>query len=342
MFTNIIFIYIRGNLCNSIEMLIMTIFSEDNRMVLPNLAISDVVSLVPLASDVLSPLDGGQKLVFPCTLEGRKCALLYILLSDDPSLFDGSDLEDEKQLADILDEEFARAKREIDIIGKCCSPHLVKLGPLDAQIIVYNNQLVFQFSEEWVEGDNLKSLISRDGALAIKDVVLMGIQLTSAIDELWSYSQVHRDIKPGNIMYHSESRIFTLLDMGMAFDLEDKSITAAGFAPGTLPYMSPEQILYVQNGTKRLLDFRSDLYSLGVVLYECLTGAHPYCSARMNRTAIINAILNTSPPPPSSKRQEIPPELDKIVLRLLGKEPHLRFRSCSLLVDALSPLVGRD
>jgi serine/threonine-protein kinase len=184
---------------------------------------------------------------------------------------------------------------------------------------MYKGQNLLYFSEEWVDGQDLKGT-----KLDATNVKNLGSQISYAVEELWSYNIVHRDIKPGNIIYDEISHIYILLDMGIALDLDDKSLTKLGI-PGTAPYLSPEQLTL----TKRHLDFRSDLFSLGTVMYVCLTGVHPFYRSGMTQEEIIRSILTHTPASPSTIDNSIPRSLDVIIMRLLSKQPNQRYRSCN-------------
>ena len=125
---------------------------------------------------------------------------------------------------------------------------------------------------------------------------------------------------------------FVLLDMGLVFDLEDRSLTPYGFMVGTPRYFSPEQL---DLGRKRQMDFRSDLFSLGVVLYEAGTSYHPFYSEHFADSDLFHRILSHYPDPPMDHRSDLPGSLNEVVMRLLGKEPHLRYRSCEYLTVLL-------
>ena len=196
----------------------------------------------------------------------------------------------------------------------------------------YNNQNLLFFTEEWIEGYDLKRKLENDGPFSYNDTIKLGIDIAQAIEELWKHSKIHRDIKPGNIVYDKNSGQYILLDMGLAFDLEDKSLTAYGYIPGTKIYFSPEQLSIDK---KRFMDFRSDLFSLGIVMYECVTGVHPFYVRGMSDDSLFHSILNDVPKRPSEYRNDMIKELDYIIMRLLGKSPHLRYRTCQQLIESL-------
>jgi serine/threonine-protein kinase len=135
-------------------------------------------------------------------------------------------------------------------------------------------------------------------------------------------------------MRRPENGHFVLLDMGYILDLDDRSLTKPGLLPGTPYYLSPEQIDLTR---KRQLDFRSDLFNLGIVLYESATGLHPF-KRHLNASTsnMFLSILTYIQPPPITIRLDLPPKLDAIIMRLLKKRPYLRFSSCEQLEIALN------
>jgi serine/threonine-protein kinase len=241
----------------------------------------------------------------------------------------------DEQSVSALDEITARAQREVQTMGECRSQHIVKLGPIGLGAKQIAAQNVIYFSEEWITGRDLRQVLRERTRLDIQSVVSVGLQITEAVEELWSHRKIHRDIKPGNIMQRKEND-FVLLDLGLVFDLEDSSLTGFGVVPGTPRYYSPEQLDYPR---KRQMDFRSDLFSLGLTLYEVSTGVHPFWSQGKDTRQVWANILGATPVPPRHHRPEIPPVLQDIILRLIAKKPHLRFRTCDRLRQALQRVI---
>jgi serine/threonine-protein kinase len=126
---------------------------------------------------------------------------------------------------------------------------------------------------------------------------------------------------------------FVLLDAGLVFDLAAETVSVGPV--GTCPYFSPEQFDF--NNRRTVMDFRSDLFSLGVTMYELLTGSHPFWEKGDSYATLYNKIA-TIPAQPPSERRTVPDALNEIILRLLGKSPHLRYRRCQLLLDALEEI----
>lgn len=262
---------------------------------------------------------GGQKLVYTCSYEGTTYALKLIPLLEE--------INDE--VAGMVQK---RAEREIKIMETIKSPFFIKTGPTTPSIITISNKQFLQYTEELVDGTDLQKILMTR-SLTIEETVLLAIQMTYVINEFWENSYIHRDIKPNNIMMKIDGT-FVLLDAGVAFDLNDDSLTFFQEPVGTRIYMSPEQL----QQTGRELDFRSDLFSLGVTLYEALTQKHPFVSNGKNGTQIIASILTASHIPLKSIRDDIPKHLDTVVNRLLAKRPHMRFKKCDLLLKEFNQI----
>lgn len=300
-------------------------------MALPTLNETDVLNLVPGIGEVSAPCRGGQKLVFRCKISGQFYALKIMLTNPSVAQPVSGD-----QTMEVFDEITARARREVQIIGACDSPYLVRLGPLQLTHAHLRNQDVVYFTEEWIKGQDLRTILAQSGPLPIPEVVQLAEHITSAIKTLWSHKAIHRDVKPGNIMRRtpqSGQATFVLLDMGLVFDMDDISLTIPGLVPGTMLYFSPEQTQFQK---KRQMDFRSDLFSLGIVLYEAATAHHPFWASGMSSRDAVIGMLSNNPEHPTRHRSDIPLELEEIILRLLAKQPHLRYRTCDDLLRALA------
>lgn len=180
----------------------------------------------------------------------------------------------------------------------------------------------------YYDGETLAQRLSR-GSLSPVQAVEITHSLALALAEARRQGLVHRDIKPANIML-TRSGMVKLLDFGLARLPDSETLTHSGQAPGTPAYMAPERAL----GDKG--DHRSDLWSLGVVLYEMLAGRRPF--VRNSSASTLMAIVNDPPPP-------LPPgdkSLEAIVYRLLAKDPEQRYQDASQLVAALAPLRQLD
>lgn len=289
---------------------------------------SDVIGLVEGIAVSGRPLIGGQKVVVPVSMNGEQLALKIVWLEEGDAMVPP---DDATNTGPDTSEVLARARREVAILSQAGIPELVKLGSIPPSLGTVDGSPVLFYSEEWVEGMDLKSVIRTKGPLPLIEVVNLGIQMGRAIQWLADRQLIHRDIKPGNIIRKPDGA-FVLLDLGMAFDLSDFSLTVPGVTVGTLPYLSPEQL---DPQRKRNMDCRSDTYSLGVTMYEAATGTHPYYRNGMSSTDTILSIQSKMPPLPSEISIGFPGCLEIVVMRLLAKNPHLRYRSCAKMIEAL-------
>ncbi|WP_060679461.1 serine/threonine protein kinase [Virgibacillus halodenitrificans] len=298
----------------------------------PELTKDDVYTLLGINKDVVTELEykdrGGQKTVFTCKINGVKFALKFCDVTDAESKENQREQqESESDQADNV--ALSRAKREIDIMHRVDSPTLVKLGPIGLNLADLENKKILYFSEEYIDGSDLYYLISQ-GAISYLQTVELAIDITTAIKQLWNIKMVHRDIKPKNIMRRIDGS-YVLLDTGIAFDIHGETLTAAFHLVGSQIYMSPEQL----SGYRRELDFRSDLFLLGIVLYEVSTGQHPFFQSGLNTYQIFANITTNNLVPPSKLVSDFPKKLERIITRLLAKEPHLRYKTCDQLLKQL-------
>jgi serine/threonine protein kinase/tetratricopeptide (TPR) repeat protein len=176
-------------------------------------------------------------------------------------------------------------------------------------------------------GETLLSRLMR-GPLPCEDAIAVTLQIASGLRQAHEHGIVHRDVKPSNVMLLSDGTA-RVLDFGVA-KVEDVAITDGDLVPGTVAYMSPEHAL------GRDLDHRADVWSLGVVLYEMLTGARPFQGN--SRQALIDAIVSRDPEPTSAWRSDLPAAVDNVLRRALARRPDERYGSMSALIADLSAL----
>jgi DNA-binding response OmpR family regulator len=189
---------------------------------------------------------------------------------------------------------------------------------------------VWYLTMEYVEGITVRELLDTRGRLGVPAVLALGTQLAEALAVAHEVGVIHRDIKPQNLLLDAEG-VLKVMDFGVA-RLAERSIglTEAGLVVGTPAYMSPEQI------TAEPVDERTDLYSAGAVLYECLTGRPPIEAASM--VLLVARVLSDEPAPPSSLVPDVPVALDDLVLQLLAKRPADRVPSATALAERLQAL----
>jgi len=184
---------------------------------------------------------------------------------------------------------------------------------------------------ELVPGETLRHRLDREGRLSVALTAQVGIAVADALTAAHQARIVHRDIKPGNVLMEPEGRIL-LTDFGIAKALQQtEDLTSDDVLMGTAKYLSPEQVLGLP------VDSRADLYSLGVVLYECLTGQAPFQADTDAATAM--ARLQREPVPIRQIRPGVPRAVDDLVMRLLARNADDRPRNAALVRDALVRIV---
>jgi tetratricopeptide (TPR) repeat protein len=215
-----------------------------------------------------------------------------------------------------------RFQREIRYAARLQHPHILTL--LDSG----ESAGQFWFTMPYVEGESLRDRLRRDRQLPIEDALGIGREAAQALQYAHEHDVLHRDIKPENILLTRDGNTL-VADFGVARALvADEGLTQTGLTVGTPPYMSPEQA-----AGERQLDARSDIYSLGCVIYEMLTGEPPFTGA--SAQAIMAKRFGTSPTPMRVTRPGVPAEVDDVVQRTLARAPADRFGSAGELAQAL-------
>jgi tRNA A-37 threonylcarbamoyl transferase component Bud32 len=183
---------------------------------------------------------------------------------------------------------------------------------------------------EFVEGRDLRTVIGSEGALPSQRVAEIGSAVAMALSVAHNQGLVHRDIKPANVLLTPEGAV-KVADFGIARALDDSDqLTQAGAVLGTAAYFSPEQ------AQGHPADLRSDIYSLGVVMYELLTGAPPFSGE--NSLAIAIQHIQELPERPSRLKPDVPPGLEAIVLKAMAKDPADRYQTAAEMVEDLDRL----
>jgi eukaryotic-like serine/threonine-protein kinase len=184
---------------------------------------------------------------------------------------------------------------------------------------------------EFVEGETLAHRLRREGALDPDLAGRIAEEVATALQAAHDRGLVHRDVKPGNVMIDPEGRI-KVMDFGIARAAADDTLTQTGAVLGTAAYLSPEQA----RGDR--VDARSDLYSLGCVLYEMLGGRPPFTGE--SPVSIAYRHVNDAPDPPSAHHPGVPPELEAVVMRALEKDPERRYGTADELRAAVAAARG--
>jgi hypothetical protein len=222
-------------------------------------------------------------------------------------------------------ENLARLKREAEVASRLDHPGIVQVH--DVGVHEEQPYLVM----DHVPGPTLKDKAAREGPLPWRDAAALVAELARALDAAHAAGIVHRDLKPANVIMDARAQRPRVTDFGLARDLSRPSeITKEGAVIGTPYYMSPEQI------RGEPADPRSDIYALGVILYELVAGKRPFEAKSVSELGW--KILAGNPKPPSTHRADLPPELDQLCSRAMSVERAGRFESARALADALEAL----
>jgi serine/threonine-protein kinase len=218
------------------------------------------------------------------------------------------------------DEQFReRFVRESHIAAAIDHPNIIPIYDAgEAEGLLY-------IAMRFVEGPDLKEVLKR-GNLGLGRTIFLIEQLASALDSAHRHSLVHRDVKPGNILLEESTDHVYLTDFGVAKQTTARGLTSTGHFLGTVEYAAPEQI---EGGQ---VDARTDVYALGCVLYESLTGSPPFSQGTEH--AVLHAHLVDPPPSVSRVRPELPLAFDGVIATAMAKDPDERFSSCGELAGA--------
>jgi hypothetical protein len=229
------------------------------------------------------------------------------------------------------DEEYVeRFRREARSVAQLSHPNIVTV--IDRGEEGGRQYIVF----EYVEGENLKQVIERSGPLPVRDALLLALQMARALGFAHGRGLIHRDVKPQNVLLNEDGQA-KMTDFGIARSVDVEGVTITGTVLGTSEYIAPEQ------ARGQRVDALTDVYSLGVVLYELLTGGVPF----QGENFVSIALRHVNEPAPSvlDQRPDVPPRLGMAIERAMAKRPEDRFASMDELVaeleaclDELDPL----
>jgi hypothetical protein len=228
--------------------------------------------------------------------------------------------------SDLVEEEefLGRFKREARAVAALRHPNIVQVFDFDVQDGFYYMVM------ELLEGDSLRTRLNdyraRDERMPLGDVARTLLDVLEGLAYAHSEGMIHRDVKPGNILLSKRGRA-VLTDFGIAQIVGGTRYTVSGALMGTLSYMSPEQ------GLEGQCDVRSDIYSLGIVFYEMLTGDPPFDAE--TPLAILMKHVNDPLPPPRKVESSIPKPFERVVLKSLAKRPRERYQSAGEMAEAL-------
>lgn len=228
---------------------------------------------------------------------------------------------DTAQNAELL----KRFTREANAAAGLDHPNIIDIYNLDTQDGMY------YIAMRYVEGETLSQLLHREGPLSLARAADIVTQLADALDYAHQRQIIHRDIKPANIMVGSNDRI-TLMDFGIAKAPSKEKLTRVGQVMGTIEYMSPEQF------QGKPVDARTDIYALGVILYQMLTGATPFKS----RDLLSDPSIFGAPPSPRRYNEQIPLAVEQVIVRSLAAAPGARYQKATELAEALRAALGES
>jgi serine/threonine-protein kinase len=219
-----------------------------------------------------------------------------------------------------------RFVREVEIAAQLQHPHILPLFDSgEADGFLY-------YVMPFVEGESLRERLKRDAAIPIPEAVRILREVVDALSYAHQHGVVHRDIKPDNVMISGRHAVVT--DFGVAKAVSaagTNKLTTVGVALGTPTYMAPEQAMGETN-----LDQRADIYSVGALAYELLTGSPPFDKATAQ--ALLSAHVLETPAPPETRRAGIAPALSELVMRCLEKEKERRYQTAEEMLPALEAL----
>ncbi len=244
--------------------------------------------------------------------------------------------------ADVAEDEvnIERFRREASTSGSLAHPHVVEV--IDFRSVASlpaRRGTVWFLAMEYLDGEELRGVLQRDQTVPLARVVRIVSQLALALDSAHARGFVHRDIKPDNVFLvrSPDGDVVKLLDFGSVKFTKGQDrgnkLTVMGTTIGSPFYMSPEQ---AQGSAD--LDHRADVWAVGVIVYECLTGKVPFRAA--NGPQILFRIVSDAPAPPSFANEACPPQLDNFIHTALQKKPADRFQSAGALADALGHTFG--
>ena len=285
----------------------------------------DIEGVKKVAPEAKNPEEigsGGFKVVYKALVSGKIEAVKLVQIPSDES--------DET----VRDENLRRIVRELDILSKCMSPYLVKLGSIAPRACEINALEYMVYSEEYIPGDSLREMILKDYRPGRHELAELGACMLKAVQELASMDVIHRDIKPDNIISTNDSiRPYVLLDLGIAFQVGGTRITRnSARIPGTLYYIAPEML---DQGFRQNLDYRADLYAAALTLYEFASGDNPFAHRGDPQFTTLYRIKTQRPKPLRGLRSDLPAEMCSLIDQLMRKLPALRPANLNQLIGEM-------
>jgi len=216
----------------------------------------------------------------------------------------------------------ARFRNEARTAGSLSHPNIVQIYDFGTDAEAGEQYIVMQL----VDGQDLASLLRERGALPVDEAVAIGAATADALDAAHRHGLIHRDVKPANILITKGGRTL-VTDFGISRAISDASMTVTGTTIGSVHYFSPEQAAGEELGPP------SDIYALGIVMYEMLSGRRPFDGDSAAGVALKR--LNEPPPPLSTGIRPIPPALEDVVMRAMARDPAQRYATAAEFAQAL-------
>jgi eukaryotic-like serine/threonine-protein kinase len=288
----------------------------------------DLQRALPQIQNIALLDTGGFKAVYRVTLGGRAEALKLIQI---PASDGSTDAEAFKS------EMIGRVRREVEALARCKGPEIVRLGTLPLTPLTISAADYVAYSEEFLEGSDLWKLLTSGAAKPTEqELRLLFATLLKAIREVWALGYVHRDIKPKNVMkLTNPARQFVLLDFGIAYSVQETGLTAN--ATGRLPlatyrYLAPEMM---NPAFRETIDYRTDLYTAAMTVYEYAAQAHPLAQGRDDLMRTISRALHQPAIPLTTHRNDLSPGFCQIIDQMLKKKPALRPANLIALIQRM-------
>jgi eukaryotic-like serine/threonine-protein kinase len=287
--------------------------------------IDNIRGVFPELADLAQFAVGGFKVVYHATLAAGTEVFKLVCLPQVGAT------DEERTL--YRKEALGRIRREVGLLAKCRRPELVRLGSVQPRLVAIDGVEYVGYTEELVPGDSLGHIIRHHGAKPDEtESRRLMLTLLRAIEELWgAHRTVHRDIKPDNVMRTGDPvRPFVLLDLGIAYGLYDTALTHDhGMGPFTPRYMAPE---IARPDFRQNIDFRTDLYTTGLTVFEYSSQLHPLAQTRDDLVATISRAILQPPRPLKQDRPEFGDAFCALVDQMLKKKPMLRPSNLAALI----------
>jgi serine/threonine protein kinase len=275
-----------------------------------------ILAAFPELTDLQWFAQGGFKAVYKATVAGV-CEMFKLVCLPQLGTSDAEKLAYRK-------ESLGRIRREVELLGKCSRPELVKLGTVAPKLVVIDASEYVGYTEEFLPGDNLATILGvRGDKPSEADARRLLLSLLRAIEELWGvHRTVHRDIKPANVVRLPDpTRPFVLLDLGIAYGLLETGLTYGGGAPCTPRYLAPEM---ARPDFRRDLDYRTDLYTAALTVFEYSAQIHPLARTQDDLIQTISRALTQPPRALKTERPDFSDSFCRLVDQMLKKKPQLR------------------